>query len=207
MPKHFSREERELIHSELLRAGRDHFGRLGFKRASVEEIAQECGISKGTLYSFYRTKEAFFLDVLLLAEHDARDRLVTRLLESEEHPADAFVEALFEQLAHLDGSPIFHVLTRPDEYRLLFRKLDDGSIEPHIAGDRELIGRLLAEAAKETPVRPVDPDTLGGVMRGLTFFSLHRKEIGIEVFEPALRMLLTMVARYLFPGHEPEAGE
>jgi AcrR family transcriptional regulator len=40
------------------------FGRRGFHGASLEEIAEEAGYSKGALYYNYRTKEELFLALL-----------------------------------------------------------------------------------------------------------------------------------------------
>jgi len=39
-------------------------------------------------------------------------------------------------------------------------------------------------------------------MRGVAFFMLHRREIGEDVYNDSLRLLLDMIAEYLFPGGE-----
>lgn len=48
----------------LLRAAAAHFARLGFDGASVDEISQDAGFAKGTLYNYFASKEALFAAVI-----------------------------------------------------------------------------------------------------------------------------------------------
>jgi AcrR family transcriptional regulator len=59
---------------KIIRAAEAVFGQVGFKNAKMEDIAQEAGITKVTLYSYFRSKENLYLAVtykalLLLIEH------------------------------------------------------------------------------------------------------------------------------------------
>lgn len=44
----------------IIDAAADAFSRLGFKRASVDQIAQAAGVAKGTVYLYSRSKEDLF---------------------------------------------------------------------------------------------------------------------------------------------------
>jgi AcrR family transcriptional regulator len=46
--------------AEITRAAADVFARKGFQGASVEEIADAAGISKGTVYGYFKNKEDLF---------------------------------------------------------------------------------------------------------------------------------------------------
>lgn len=48
----------------LIDAGAAAFSRVGFDRASVEEIAVAAGVGKGTVYLYFESKEELFLSVL-----------------------------------------------------------------------------------------------------------------------------------------------
>lgn len=52
--------KRELI----LKAALDVFSEKGFHEAKIEEIAQEAGIGKGTVYEYFRSKEQLFQEML-----------------------------------------------------------------------------------------------------------------------------------------------
>jgi AcrR family transcriptional regulator len=50
----------EFRHAEILEAARRVFARRGFTDASVEAIAQEAGMAKGTVYLYYPSKRALY---------------------------------------------------------------------------------------------------------------------------------------------------
>ena len=63
--KRLSRQESRLQTRErLLEAAAEVFSRRGFHDASVEEVAEEAGFSKGAVYSNFASKEELFLALL-----------------------------------------------------------------------------------------------------------------------------------------------
>jgi TetR/AcrR family transcriptional regulator, fatty acid metabolism regulator protein len=60
--------------SALLEAARRVFGRSGFEAATIDEIAREAGVAKGTLYLYYRSKRSIYWAALQqgIAELDAQ---------------------------------------------------------------------------------------------------------------------------------------
>jgi len=63
--KRLSREESRLQTRErLLEAAAEVFSREGFEAASVDEVAEEAGFSKGAVYSNFASKEELFLTLL-----------------------------------------------------------------------------------------------------------------------------------------------
>ncbi len=65
MPKRLTREEaKEQTRTELLRAARELFGQFGYRRTSLDEIAESAGYSKGAVYSNWSSKEDLFLALL-----------------------------------------------------------------------------------------------------------------------------------------------
>jgi TetR/AcrR family transcriptional regulator, mexJK operon transcriptional repressor len=49
---------------QIRRGAQSLFLRLGYERASMDAIAAEAGVSKQTLYRYYPTKDALFVDIL-----------------------------------------------------------------------------------------------------------------------------------------------
>ncbi|OJH34525.1 TetR/AcrR family transcriptional regulator [Cystobacter ferrugineus] len=85
-----SSEAREAV----LSAAGEIFGRFGFKKASVEDIARLAGIGKGTVYLHFESKEALFEAVLRQSlTQDAAELL--RLVDRAETP-EAKLKAFFE---------------------------------------------------------------------------------------------------------------
>jgi len=47
-------------HEAILAAARTLFGHYGYRRTSIDDIAQEAGIAKGTVYLYFKSKEEIF---------------------------------------------------------------------------------------------------------------------------------------------------
>ena len=69
--------------AELLEAARRVFERLGFLDARVADIAEEAGVSQGTFYTYFDSKEAVFREVAT----DLRDRMIEALKPRGPRPA------------------------------------------------------------------------------------------------------------------------
>jgi TetR/AcrR family transcriptional repressor of mexJK operon len=71
-------------HTDILRAATEAFLDSGYERASMDEIAAKAGVSKATVYSHFRNKEALFEEIIReLCQH-----LVTPLRLGESDRAD-----------------------------------------------------------------------------------------------------------------------
>ena len=78
-PKRLTREEKKAeTRRRLLEAAAEVFIRRGFQGASVEEICEEAGFTRGAFYSNFRSKEEMFVELL----HDRAYRDFRELLES-----------------------------------------------------------------------------------------------------------------------------
>ena len=63
MPQHFSEEERAAIRTSLMDKGREIFIRYGLRKATVDQLARAAGISKGSFYNFFPSKEMLFMEI------------------------------------------------------------------------------------------------------------------------------------------------
>lgn len=73
-PRHYlSQDERR---TQLLELGLTLFGARSYEDISIEELAQQAGISKGLMYHYFGSKRAFYTEVVRLAAQ--------RLLETVE---------------------------------------------------------------------------------------------------------------------------
>lgn len=57
-------ESRELTRARLVESAERVFVRAGFDAASVEQIAEEAGFSRGAFYSNFKSKDELFLELL-----------------------------------------------------------------------------------------------------------------------------------------------
>ncbi|WP_344426094.1 helix-turn-helix domain-containing protein [Pseudonocardia ailaonensis] len=108
----------------ILDAAADLLVRWGYRRVTIEDVAKQARIGKGTVYLHFRTKESLFLAVLLRSHHGVLAGMAERM---EADPAEALPSRCVRSV-----------------YRTL---LDDPVTRRLYLGDAELLGRLAHEAA------------------------------------------------------------
>ncbi len=60
MPRIVDKEQKK---TEIARMAMEIFARKGFEKATIQEIAEEGGIGKGTIYQYFKTKEEILAEV------------------------------------------------------------------------------------------------------------------------------------------------
>lgn len=103
MPK-INEEKREERRATILRSAFQVFSRKGYANASMEDIVQESGMSKGGIYHYFKSKEELFL---ALAEKRFQKR---RAILGEERPGSSpsarLVKYLREALINLGDESV-----------------------------------------------------------------------------------------------------
>jgi AcrR family transcriptional regulator len=61
--------------AQILKSAAKVFAEQGFDRASMTQLARECGISKANIYHYYDSKDAILFDILEVYLRDLRDRI------------------------------------------------------------------------------------------------------------------------------------
>jgi len=65
-------EYREAAKSKIINAARVIFAKKGFHDATMDDVAKEVGVSKGALYSYYRSKEDLIKEISLQGHQTLR---------------------------------------------------------------------------------------------------------------------------------------
>jgi AcrR family transcriptional regulator len=75
------REKQQRTRSSLLRAAAKVFCKRGLEGASIDEVTEQAGFTKGAFYANFRNKEELFLDEKFAAELDRLDRALAGVEE------------------------------------------------------------------------------------------------------------------------------
>jgi AcrR family transcriptional regulator len=92
------RTQTEEIRRRIIEAAYESFWRLGFRRSSVDSIAERAGLTKRTVYAYFRSKDDLLAAVLQRYEELAAERLKHI---GDRLPADrnGLVDSFFAQLS------------------------------------------------------------------------------------------------------------
>ena len=104
-------QKREANRERILRAARDVFGARGYHPATIEEIAEEAGLSNGAIYYNFGSKEELFLALL-----DAR---LDERLEHTRQTLAAGASAPGERALEQEARDITRSFKESREWRLL----------------------------------------------------------------------------------------
>lgn len=68
-------KDHDVKRGQILKAAAKVFANEGFDRASMAQLARECGISKANIYHYYDSKDALLFDLLDSYLSELRDRV------------------------------------------------------------------------------------------------------------------------------------
>lgn len=122
-------DQRELI---LARAAQ-LFAHRGYSATSMNEVALACGVSKATLYHYYRDK--YDMLVSIAEGHVQRLRALVVEVEAERHPPELRLRELIRRIVdeYADAQHAHRVLTEDVKF------LDDADRERVIGVEREVV--------------------------------------------------------------------
>ena len=160
---------------ELLQAALALFVEKGFAATKVEDVARMAGVSKGTLFLYFSSKEELFKAVV-------RDKIVGQLsqfhaaIDAFEGPTDqlmrTFLHAWWQQADASQSSGIAKLMLSEGQQ---FPELAAFYREEVIDPARELIARVHARGVRQGEFRPIDP-TYGPLtlLSSILFLALWR---------------------------------
>jgi AcrR family transcriptional regulator len=167
MPK-ISDIQRESRRQQILDAARRCFSRDGFHNTTTADIVRESGVSQGTLYLYFATKD----DIILALADDRHqaEAYVGALAQSEQDPIEGLALLLELHGESLDDE------RRTDTRRVsvqgwaeaLRNPVVHENITRNVASVREEIARLIARGQTAGEIRAeVDPEGVARVLIAL----------------------------------------
>jgi AcrR family transcriptional regulator len=148
----------EFRRSELIAAARHVFGMHGFENATMEAIARQADVAKGTVYLYYNSKQAIY-DAALRACLEELEAVVRKNVEA--------ADTLQSAIAAFVASRVEYFQERQDFFRMYVDEIGSRLRAPkqrrrHLCGamiDRQarILERLIATAVERGEIRKVDP--------------------------------------------------
>lgn len=142
MPKGFTPTEKQRIISLLRQEGERLFIQYGLKKVTIENLAQVAQIAKGSFYSFYRSKEELYMDILDLCQRQLYEELEQKLTANRKTGKKLMLEMVQWLLDHLEHFPLLLQIDQ-ETIELLYRKLPPSVLEDHLKTDTMGIEKLM----------------------------------------------------------------
>lgn len=144
----------EFRETEILAAARKIFGERGFGAATVDAIAAEAGVAKGTLYLYYDSKEEIFWGALLSRLREVLE--LTKQAVAGEQGAEAKIRAALRVRFDLFRSDEAFVRMYVTEFGHFCRAKGGPTHELYTEG-AELLAGILREGMEAGELRRLPP--------------------------------------------------
>ncbi len=106
---------------KILKTARGIFARQGFYSSKMEEIANAAGVAKGSLYLYFESKEALYVEVILDIFSET-DRILEVIIDSEKD--------FWEKINTLTENALKYFMENKDSFMILRREAQFKSIAP-----------------------------------------------------------------------------
>lgn len=126
MAKNFSEEDIKQLKNNLRKACEYSWRTNGYKMTSIASLTKEVGISTGSFYRLYETKEELFFEVFTMIENKLKEEW-NKIIESNQG-IDGFKEALKWLFREYTKYPRMYDFNNPD-YILFLNKLSKENIK------------------------------------------------------------------------------
>lgn len=199
MPKAFNESEKERIREKLIDAGKKAMNRHGLKGMSIDDIAREVGIAKGSFYRFFPSKEEFALCVLEAWEERFRAETFAGAFSGQVGMREGFRRLFLASFAVMEKEPGIASLAASDVAQLEAR-LPAERIAAHKARDAEFQQRFFNGLAANGELRTIDEASLRGLFMAPFFLALHREDFGGPEWKAFSEAFADMASAWLVPG-------
>jgi AcrR family transcriptional regulator len=199
MPKAFSEREREIIRQKLLLEGERLFEAYGLRKTTVEDITRAVGISKGSFYSFYPSKEELLLQILEQIESDLRESILEYTVGPQEKAREAVSAILKSYLLTWEAFPLLRRLDKSD-FDCLARRLPAERARAHVDRDMEFTANFAKKLERDGIAMRVPPRVVTNLLKSLFFVAIHRCDLGEGDYTECIEILVDLIAGYITEG-------
>jgi AcrR family transcriptional regulator len=196
MPRAFTETERERIRERLIAAGKKSLNQVGLRLLAVDDIAKEAGISKGSFYSFFPSREDFILSVFESWELEYRSALLKSVSEGGGSARERLERFFLGAFDMLNREPGLAKMT-PLELERLIERLPSERVAQHQAKDNEVLGETFASWIEEGIVDPESLEAMPGIVNALFAIALHKEEFAPGGYPAATRLISESLAMRL----------
>jgi AcrR family transcriptional regulator len=168
----------EFRNAEILEAARKVFAMNGFSGTSVEAIAQEAGIAKGTLYLYYDSKADIYWEAL----KNGLVALCSQLKTQVESAA-----SIGDKIRAFIATKLLFFETHRDFFKIYYAEFGNSIAHPADAHKefRELyleqvciLKTAVEEAVRRKKIRPVKPNAVAFAINDLTRGLITQRLLG-----------------------------
>ncbi len=199
MPRAFTEKERALITGRLIAAGKSLINKVGLRLLVVDDIARAAGISKGSFYSFFPSREDFILSVFESWEQEYRGTLLREVVEGSGTARERMERFLLGSFEILEREPGLAGLSLP-ELQMLIERLPAERLAAHQAADTRVLEETFGSWVETGLLDPGLIDAVRGLIPALFSIAMHKDDFPPGSYKPAVKLISEGIAMRIASG-------
>ena len=199
MGKAFTEEETKIIRKKLLKAGEKIFIEKGLKKTGIKDLTNMAGISLGSFYRFFESKEALFLEIIDTYNHRAFKLLKDILNEQIKTDNFNLEDLVITNFKVLKEMPLYMMIyERNEEYDYLLSKVSKEKLNENMRKEKEILEYILDTYEKYGQCKKdYDREIVEGISKYMFVGLVNKSIIGSHVVEEVLRANARIMETYV----------
>lgn len=182
---------------ELFRCAKELFGVKGFKDTNVADITKMAGVSVGTFYNYYTSKEKLFMEIFL-EENVKLKKSMMETVDINDAPLKLIKQILALNMAGMKANPILNQWYNRDVFgkiERIYREENGMAAVDFLYGDSIKMVETWQAAGK---IRgDISSELIMAMFAAIFNIDTHKEEIGLEHFPQLLDYLTEFVTQGL----------
>lgn len=195
----FSDNEKEMLKKAVLDRGEYYFEKYGVDKASIRMIAKDVGISVGTFYNLFQSKEYLFLKVLVQNEQKVEKMVLEKFMNMPLGNAKELKKTIFEVFKIYKES-VFMDLFKNDNYSTVRKVISPEIIEKGYEEDVVFLSKVYSIINRKVKLRELTEEefkNLTGLIR-ITIYPLLIDNADInDESDKVLELYCDMLVKYV----------
>jgi len=193
VPKAFTEPDRARIRAKLIAAGKRILNAAGIRLLVVDDVAREAGISKGSFYSFYPSREEFILSVFESWETEYRGALIREVTNGIGTPRERIERFFLGAFEILERQPGLARLGMKD-IQTIIERLPPERIAAHQAEDNRVLEETFGKWMSEGVVDSGAATALRGLVPALFSIAMHKEDFPPDSYHPTVKLIAQALA-------------
>lgn len=181
---------------EIYKSGRELFYSRGFKQTNVSGITKMAGVSVGTFYNYFDSKEKLFVEIYT-KENEKIKKQITGSLNFNSDPLTIIKEFMTQSIIAMNSNLILKEWYNKDVFVELeqYYREDDRKNDYFL---HDFFIELFKKWKAEGKIRnDIDDEIIIGFFDSLMYLDTHKEELRINRFPEMIQLLVEFVMKGL----------
>ena len=193
---HIKKNNYKNLRQKLIKNGKTLFSSKGFKKTGVREIIKLTGISIGTFYNYFSSKEELFLTIFTQENKRVHEKLhnkISKLIEQGKDPIEILKILVHDYYDIAQNNPI---LRHGFDIEQFIKITDKLTPEQREESRTSILGPFVPYFTRwkeEGKIADVKLEVLAGSIDSITYIYANREKIEEELFKEITDYLIENV--------------